>query len=83
MLCGNWNCWQWWQWSARICSNHNLFLTMEIDDWAIINQEHNWIEMVIRWDGNTETWPLPEGTYAVRRSEVDYSKIQPKPEEAQ
>ena len=56
---------------------------MEIDDWAIINKEGNFIEMVIRWDGNTETWPLPEGTYAVRRSEVDYSKIQPKPEEAQ
>jgi len=56
---------------------------MEIDDWAIINQEHNWIEMVIRWDGNTETWPLPEGTYAVKRSELDYSKIQPKPEEPQ
>ena len=56
---------------------------MEIDDWAIINKEGNFIEMVIRWDGNTETWPLPEGTYAVRRSELDYSKIQPKPEEPQ
>jgi hypothetical protein len=44
---------------------------MEIDDWAIINTAGGWIEMVIRWDGNTETWPLPEGTYAVRRSEIN------------
>jgi hypothetical protein len=27
--------------------------------------------------------PLPEGTYAVKRNEADFSKIQPKPEEAQ
>jgi hypothetical protein len=54
---------------------------MEIDDWAIINKEGNWIEMVIRWDGNTETWPLPENTYAVKRSEVDFSKIKYKPQE--
>jgi hypothetical protein len=54
---------------------------MEIDDWAIINKEGNWIEMVIRWDGNTETWPLPEGTYAVKRSEVDYSIIKEKQQE--
>jgi hypothetical protein len=51
---------------------------MEIDDWAIINKEGNFVEMVIRWDGNTETWPLPEGTYAVKRSEVDYSIIKEK-----
>lgn len=54
---------------------------MEIDDWAIISSEHNWIEMVIRWDGNTETWSLPEETYAVKRSEVDFSKITYKPKE--
>ena len=54
---------------------------MEIDDWAIINKEGNWIEMVIRWDGNTETWPLPEGTYAVKRNELDYSTINEKPED--
>jgi hypothetical protein len=54
---------------------------MEIDDWAIINTAGGWIEMVIRWDGNTETWPLPEGTYAVKRNEADFSKIKYKPQE--
>jgi hypothetical protein len=34
------------------------------------------------WDGNTGTWPLPEGTYAVKRNEADFSKIKYKPEEA-
>ena len=56
---------------------------MEIEDWAIINTAGGWVEMVIRWDGNTETWPLPEGTHAVRRSELDLSALPPKPEEAQ
>jgi hypothetical protein len=51
---------------------------MEIDDWLIVNSETHEVEMGIRWDGNTETWPLPEGTYAVKRSEVDYSIIKEK-----
>jgi hypothetical protein len=53
---------------------------MELDDWAIINTESGRIENYVRWDGNTETWPLPEGTYAKRRSEIDISRFPPKPE---
>jgi hypothetical protein len=48
---------------------------MEIDDWAIINTGGGWLEMVVRWDGNTSTWQPPEGTYAVRRSEMDLSTL--------
>jgi hypothetical protein len=48
---------------------------MEIDDWAIINTAGGWLEMVVRWDGNTETWPIPEGTYAVRRSEINLDSL--------
>ena len=44
---------------------------MEIDDWAIINTEGGWLEMVVRWDGNYQTWQPPEGTYAIRRSEAN------------
>ena len=54
---------------------------MDIDDWLIVNSETHEVEMGIRWDGNTETWPLPEGTYAVKRNEVDFSKIKYKPQE--
>jgi hypothetical protein len=54
---------------------------MEIDDWLIVNSETHEVEMGIRWDGNTETWPLPEGTYAVKRNEADFSKIKYKPQE--
>jgi hypothetical protein len=53
---------------------------MEIDDWAIINTAGGWLEMVVRWDGNTETWPLPEGTYAVRRSEINLNSLPLSPE---
>jgi hypothetical protein len=53
---------------------------MEIDDWAIINTAGGWLEMVVRWDGNTETWPIPEGTYAVRRSEINLDSLPLSPE---
>jgi hypothetical protein len=53
---------------------------MEIDDWAIINTAGGWLEMVVRWDGNTETWPLPEGTYAIRRSEINLDSLPLSPE---
>lgn len=48
---------------------------MEIDDWAIINTAGGWLEMVVRWDGNTSAWQPPEGTYAVLRSEMDLSTL--------
>ena len=48
---------------------------MEIDDWAIINSTGGWLDGVVRWDGNTSTWQPPEGTYAVRRSEINLSVL--------
>jgi hypothetical protein len=53
---------------------------MDIDDWLIVNSETHEVEMGIRWDGKT-TWPLPEGTYAVKRNEADFSKIKYKEQE--
>jgi len=53
---------------------------MEIDDWAIIDKEGKWIEMVIRWDGNEKEWPLPKGTYAIKLKDLDFSTIKEKPE---
>ena len=53
---------------------------MEIDDWLIVNSETHEIEMGIRWDGKTK-WPVPEGMYAVKRNEADFSKIKYKPQE--
>lgn len=54
---------------------------MEIDDWLIVNFETHEVDMCIRWDGNTTTWPLPKGTYAVKRNEADFSKIKYKEQE--
>ena len=53
---------------------------MDIDDWLIVNSETHEVEMGIRWDGKTK-WPVPEGTYAVKRNEADFSKIKYKPQE--
>jgi formylglycine-generating enzyme required for sulfatase activity len=54
-----------------------------IDDWLIVNLETHEVEMGVRWDGNTETWPLPAGTYAVKRKDADFSIVKYKPEEPQ
>lgn len=40
-----------------------------VDDWIIFMDKQ--IINTIRWDGDTATWPLPEGATAVRRSEFN------------
>lgn len=42
-----------------------------IDDWVILDGES--IENMIRWNGSTQTWPLPEGRVAIKRNEFDFS----------
>jgi hypothetical protein len=42
-----------------------------IDDWVILDGES--IENMIRWNGSTQTWPLPEGRIAIKRNEFDFS----------
>lgn len=42
---------------------------MEIDDYAILNEAGEVI-MVVRWNGNTETWPPPPNTTWVKRTDL-------------
>ena len=45
--------------------------TPVIEDWVILDGES--IENMIRWNGSTQTWPLPEGRIAIKRNEFDFS----------
>jgi hypothetical protein len=50
-----------------------------MDTYAILNIEGGWLENIVVWDGNAETWQPPDGTKAVLASEVDFSNLPEKP----
>jgi hypothetical protein len=54
---------------------------MQIKDWAIINSDGGWLEMVVRWDGNTKKWNPKNGTYAVLKEQINLSTLPPNPQE--
>jgi hypothetical protein len=51
-----------------------------IERYVILNAEGGWLENVILWNGNTETWRPPEGTIVKLESEIDYATLPEKPE---
>ena len=51
-----------------------------IERYVILNEEEGWIENLILWNGNLETWQPPAGTIAKLESEIDYATLPEKPE---
>ena len=51
-----------------------------IERYVILNDGGGWLENVILWDGNLETWQPPQGTIVKLESEIDYATLSPKPE---
>lgn len=51
-----------------------------IERYVILNADGGWLENIILWDGNLETWQPPEGTIAKLASEVDLNSLPEKPE---
>ena len=47
----------------------------------IINNIGNYIENLIVWDGDENKWTPPNGTYAVKIEDIDYSAINERPED--
>lgn len=47
--------------------------------YAIIVNDGGWLYSIVDWDGNTQTWEPPVGTYAVLASEIDINNLPPKP----
>jgi hypothetical protein len=54
-----------------------------MNTWAIINSAENCIENFIVWDGDENKWTPPNGTYAVKIEDINYSTINEKPEDGQ
>jgi hypothetical protein len=47
--------------------------------YVILNAENGWLENIVMWNGNLETWQPPEGTIAKLESEIDYQSLPQKP----
>jgi hypothetical protein len=51
-----------------------------VERYVILNREGGWLENVVLWDGNLQTWK-PSDTMIVKlESEIDYEKLPQKPE---
>ena len=50
-----------------------------VERYVILNAENGWLENVVMWNGNLETWQPPEGTIAKLESEIDYQSLPQKP----
>ena len=48
--------------------------------YAIINEQGGWLENLVVWNGDTNSWQPPAGTYAVLVSEIDLSALPQKPQ---
>ena len=48
--------------------------------YAIISLEFGWLENVVVWDGNLQTWQPPSGTKAVPLDEINLSTLPQWPE---
>lgn len=48
--------------------------------YAILAENGGWLVNLVMWDGNTENWSTPAGTYAVKASEIDFKSLPPNPE---
>ena len=51
-----------------------------VNRYVILNKDGGWLENVVLWDGNMETWQPPENTIAKLESEIDYITLTAKPE---
>lgn len=50
-------------------------------NYAIIDQKGGWLENLVIWDGNLETWQPPNGTIAKLVEDVDVETLPEKPQE--
>ena len=46
-----------------------------VERYVILNEQGGWLENVILWNGNLETWQPPEGTIVKLESEIDYQTL--------
>lgn len=48
--------------------------------YAILDKQGGWLVNLIIWDGDTEKWQPPDGTVALKASDVDFEALSDIPE---
>jgi hypothetical protein len=51
-----------------------------MNSYAIINEKGGWLENLVIWDGDLETWQPPVGTIAKPIEEVDVTALPERPQ---
>lgn len=46
-----------------------------VQRYVILDKVGGWLDNVILWDGNLQTWQPPEGTIVKLESEIDYATL--------
>jgi hypothetical protein len=52
-----------------------------MNSYAIINEKGGWLENLVTWNGDLETWQPPVGTIAKPIDEVDVTALPERPQE--
>jgi hypothetical protein len=52
-----------------------------MNGYALLDEEGGWLENLVVWDGNLETWQPPTGTIAKPIEEVDVTALPERPTE--
>jgi hypothetical protein len=52
-----------------------------MDTYAIIDAKGGWLENLVVWDGNLETWQPPVGTIAKPMKDIDVTALPERPTE--
>jgi hypothetical protein len=51
-----------------------------MNSYAIINEKGGWLENLVIWDGDLETWQPPVGTIAKPLEDVDVTSLPERPQ---
>ena len=51
-----------------------------MNGYAIIDDQGGWLVNTVVWDGDITKWQPPTGTHAIPINEIDFSKLQERPE---
>ena len=51
-----------------------------MNSYAIINEKGGWLENLVIWNGDLETWQPPVGTIAKPIEEVDVTSLPERPQ---
>jgi hypothetical protein len=53
-----------------------------METYAILDKENGWLVNLVVWNGNLEDWQPPSGTIAKLATEIDFTTLPERPQDA-